>query len=317
MLRAREPKLLTAEQAEHMIDAPSFEDAAKTLTDLGYEDMSQMTAKEIERALTMRREAIFAEIERLCPDRGLADIFRLKYDYHNIKVIIKSEAAGTEAAGLMSASGRAEPSELKRLYSEEQYRYMPGKLGEAAEEAKGVLARTANPQLSDFLLDRAYFAELSGTAEDSGNEFLKGYVKILIDTANLKGIIRTLRMGKSRDFLEDVLVPGGKVHIREILSADSTEKILALYSRTGMEKICEAAEQAVSGGRLTEFEKACDNAVNSYIRLSRHVTYGSEPVAAYLASVENETTAVRMILTGKLAGIKSEILRERLRDLYA
>ena len=35
------------------------------------------------------------------------------------------------------------------------------------------------------------------------------------------------------------------------------------------------------------------------------------------AAVENEITAVRMILTGRLAGVKSEAIRERLRDLYA
>lgn len=317
MLRAREPKLLTAEQAEHMIDAPSLEDAVKILTDLGYEDMSHLMAKEIEHALTLRREAVFAEIDRLCPDKGLADIFRLKYDYHNIKVIIKSEASGTDADGLLSGSGRIEPQELKRLYHEEQYRYMPGKLGSAAEEAKSLLARTSNPQLSDFLLDRAYFAELSSAAETSGNAFLKGYAELLTDISNLKGIIRTLRMGKSPDFLEDVLVSGGKVSVREVLSAGSTEKILALFSRAGLEKLCAAGSDAAEGGRLTQFELVCDNAVNSYIKQARHVTYGSEPVAAYLAAVENETTAVRMILTGKLAGIKSEILKERLRDLYA
>ena len=317
MLRAREPKLLNNEKAERMLDAASYDDAAKLLTDCGYPDMSQMSASEVEECLAKRRSDIFDELGKMSPDSALVDIFKLKYDYHNAKTIIKAEAMGTDAKRLLSDSGRIPGLKLQEIYNEDKRILLPEKLANAMAEAKSVLARTSNPQLSDFLLDRAYFAELSGTAEDSGNEFLKGYAKILIDTANLKGIIRTLRMGKSRDFLEDVLVPGGKVHIREILSADSTEKILALYSRTGMEKICEAAEQAVSGGRLTEFEKACDNAVNSYIRLTRHVTYGSEPVAAYLASVENETTAVRMILTGKLAGIKSEILRERLRDLYA
>ena len=40
-------------------------------------------------------------------------------------------------------------------------------------------------------------------------------------------------------------------------------------------------------------------------------------MTAYLAAVENEITAVRMILTGRLAGVKSEAIRERLRDLYA
>ena len=37
----------------------------------------------------------------------------------------------------------------------------------------------------------------------------------------------------------------------------------------------------------------------------------------YLAGTENELTAVRMILTGRLAGVPSDTIRERLRDLYA
>ena len=38
---------------------------------------------------------------------------------------------------------------------------------------------------------------------------------------------------------------------------------------------------------------------------------------AYLAGTENELTAVRMILTGRLAGVPTDTIRERLRDLYA
>ena len=41
MLRAREPRLLNAERAGRMLDAASFEEAAKLLTDCGYPDLSQ------------------------------------------------------------------------------------------------------------------------------------------------------------------------------------------------------------------------------------------------------------------------------------
>jgi V/A-type H+-transporting ATPase subunit C len=39
-------------------------------------------------------------------------------------------------------------------------------------------------------------------------------------------------------------------------------------------------------------------------------------VLAYIAGQESELTAVRMILTGRLAGVPSDTIRERLRDLY-
>ena len=41
MLRAREAKMLTRDKAERMIDAPSFDEAAKMLTDCGYKDRSK------------------------------------------------------------------------------------------------------------------------------------------------------------------------------------------------------------------------------------------------------------------------------------
>ena len=37
---------------------------------------------------------------------------------------------------------------------------------------------------------------------------------------------------------------------------------------------------------------------------------------ALKAAVEGEITAIRMILTGRLAGVPSQTIRERLRDLY-
>ena len=51
MLRAREPKLLNAEKASRMLDASTFEEAAKLLTDCGYDDMSQLRSADIEEAL--------------------------------------------------------------------------------------------------------------------------------------------------------------------------------------------------------------------------------------------------------------------------
>ena len=44
MLRAREPRLLNDDRAQRMLEAPSFEEAAKLLTDCGYEVMYQMSA---------------------------------------------------------------------------------------------------------------------------------------------------------------------------------------------------------------------------------------------------------------------------------
>jgi V/A-type H+-transporting ATPase subunit C len=317
MLRAREPKLLNADKAARMLDASTYEEAAKLLTDCGYEDMSQMNTSEVEQVLSGHRKEIFEEIKRLSPDRMIPELFQMKYDYHNAKVILKAEAMESASDHLLSDAGRISPAELKSLYHEEKFSSMPGHLGKAMEEASSLLARTANPQQADFVLDKAYYAEFTEAAKQSGNAFLQGYGKLLIDCANLKSTVRTMRMGKDRDFLKDALIPGGSIGTDRILAASDKEALAALFSCSELEKAAALGAEAIDGGTLTDFERSCDNALNTYLGKAKLVSFGSEPVTAYLAAVENEITAVRMILTGRLAGIRSDVIRERLRDLYA
>lgn len=317
MLRSREPRLLSREKAERMLDAAAFEDAAKLLSDCGYEDMSQMDAKQVEESLAQHRSRIYEELGKFCPDSRLVDIFKLRYDYHNAKVILKAEAMGQDARRLLSDSGRIPGGKLLEIYNEDKGILLPEKLAAAIEEAKGVLARTGNPQLSDFVLDKAYFAELQGLAAALESSFVEGYVRLLIDSSNLKSLVRTLRMGKNQDFLSEVLVPGGNLGVERLAAAGDKDSLAALYVHTLLEKAGALGAECLSGGSMTAFELACDNAVTAYLRGAKLISYGCEPVIAYMAAVEGEITAIRMILTGRLAGIAPQVIRERLRDMYA
>ena len=317
MLRAREPKLLTNERAERMRDAPSAEEAAKLLTDCGYEDMSSMSAGEIETALAEHRAEVLAELEQLSPSKDIVDVFKMKYDYHNAKTLVKAEAMGTDPSRLLSASGRIAPEELTAAYNEGRWAELPDVMGDAMAEAKAVLARTSNPQLADIVLDQAYFTELKNAAQATESDFLIGYAELLTDCANLKSAVRTLRMGKNGDFLQSVLLSGGSVDEARIASAGDIDGVAALFSATVLDKAAALGVEAVSGGSVTAFELACDNAVTAYLTDAQLISYGCEPVIAYMAAVEGEITAARMILTGRLSGVSPEIIRERLRDLYA
>ena len=317
LLRAREPRMLSRDKAERMLDAPNFEDAAKMLTDSGYEDMSQMSVKQIETALSDRRAAVFHELETLIPNTAALDLFRLKYDYHNAKVLVKSEAMHRNDASLLSSSGRVAPETVQKRFQEDRLRDLPGELGSAAEEARNLLARSANPQLSDFLLDKAYFREMNALADELDSDFARGYVALLADSTNLRSAVRILRMGRHIAYLEEALVDGGSVSEERLTQGISGEGLASVFAGTALTKAAQLGTEAVSGGTLTAFELACDNAVADYLSNAKLCSFGEESVIAYLAGTENELTAVRMILTGRLAGVPSDTIRERLRDLYA
>ena len=317
MLRAREPQLLSGEKAQRMLDAPSFEEAAKLLVDCGYPDMAQSRADEIEALLAERRDAVFAEMDGIAPDEAIVRAFRVKYDYHNVKAIVKGEAMGSDPRRLLTASGRVPAEKLLAAYQENRYVELPNTLGKAMEEARTVLARTANPQMADLILDQACFGEMQDAAREAECSFLADYVRLLIDSTNLKSAVRTMRMHKDADFLQSVLLTGGTVSESRIAAAGDREALAGLFANGKLAKAAALGAEAAAGGRMTAFELACDNAVTDFLKDAKLVGFGPETLVAYLAAVEGEITAVRMILTGRLAGIAPETIRERLRDLYA
>jgi len=69
-------------------------------------------------------------------------------------------------------------------------------------------------------------------------------------------------------------------------------------------------------GSLTKLEKLSDNYIMNYVKKSRFVTFGVEPLIGYLVAKESEIRNVRIVMVGKINGISPEIIRERLRETY-
>lgn len=319
MLAARETRMLSAERMDRMIDAPTNDEAAKTLEECGYGDLSGLSAKEVNAALEARIAAVFTELENMVPERDLVQLFRLKYDYHNAKTLMKAQAAGVDGSALLSQRGNVPVAVMKNAFVNEDYSDVPPMLAEAMQEAAGILSRTANPQLADFAMDRAYFAQMLSLAEainDGG--FTVGYVRLQIDSANLRAAVRTHRMGKDNDFLKTALISGGMIGTDRVAAAsDSAETLAGLYNMTWLSQAAASGAAAMNGGSLTEFELLCDNALLDYVREAKRKSFGAAHVCAYLAAMESEITAARMILTGRLSGLEPGVIRERLRETYA
>ena len=234
MLAARETKMLSAERMERMIDAPTNDEAAKILEECGYGDLSGLSAKEAGAALEAHIAALFDEVEGMVPEAQLVQLFRLKYDYHNAKALIKARAMGVECDAILSQRGTVAPQKLLTAFLEEDYRDIPPILAQAMVSAAAILARTTNPQAADFELDRAYFAQMLALSDGlSDGGFARGYVQLQIDSANLRAAVRTRRMAKDADFLKTALIPGGTIGTDRVLAAfDSAEALTALYGNT-------------------------------------------------------------------------------------
>lgn len=317
-IKAMENTLLSRERMEQMLDARTDEEAVKLLQECGYPEFSADKPEEMDAALSAAREASFQDLGDSAPDPRYLDIFKLKYDYHNAKVLLKAQVTGAAPDHILMDMGRVPASDLKTAVESGELSGLPPLLASAIEEARSVLETTRDPQLGDIVLDGWCYRDMMAVADDTNSDFLRGYVRTVIDAGNLRTLVRSLRMGKSTDFLRGVIYPGGDIADDSVLAAAAggAGGIAEIYGPTALKTAAEAGAAALSGGPLTEFERLCDDAVADYLSGAQFIPFGEAPLVGYLAARETEYTNLRIILMGRKAGLRPEIIRSRLRKSY-
>ena len=317
-VKAMETGLLTREQMEQLLEARNNEEVSKLLQEWGYPGMDISRPESMDAAIFAVRESTLADLAEGTPDMRYIDLFKIKYDYHNAKTLLKAEMMDTNADRMLMDMGRVSAGELAAAISARKFDSLPGFLEEALEDAKEVLDTTRDPQLGDITLDRWCYRDMAALAEETGSAFLQGYVTAQIDAVNLRTLVRTLRMGKGPDFLQGALLDGGEVAGEAILKAAASQGggLRELYAPTRFAAAAESGAAALRGGALTEFEKLCDDAVEDYLAGAQMVPFGEAPLVGYLAARETEYTNLRILLMGRAAGIDPAVIRARLRNSY-
>jgi len=308
-----ETRLLTREQMEQLLDARTNEDAARILQEHGYPELNPANPEKMDAAMAVVRQATLDEMTVGLPEPRYLDLFKIKYDYHNVKALLKAQAMGVDADRMLMDMGRVPATELRGAVLDGEKAVLPPLLSQAIGEARGILDTTRDPQLSDIALDRRYYEDLCSAADALGSDFLRNYVRLQIDATNLRILVRTLRMGRDTDFLRGAFIPGGSLSPEKLLEAAEKGTLEALCRSLPLEAAAKAGVQALGGGSLTEFEKLCDDAADAYLAVSKYVPFGEEPLIRYLAARETEYLNLRIILTGRQAGIAPDVIRSRLR----
>ena len=316
-VRVMETRLVTRERMERMLDARTDEEAVKILTECGYEELPALTNAGLDDLLSKARAALYRELSTAAPDRRVVELFQMKYDYHNAKVLVKAAAIGAEPDRMLMEGGRWSPARLRDAFQRDSLGDFSEPFRQAVLRARETLNAGNDPQRADFVLDRAYFQEMADTAKAVGSPFLQGYVRLLIDAANLRSAVRAARIGKGPDFLRQVLLPGGNVDV-SVLSSGRGADLAAVFRAgpLGEAGAARAGLPSPRSGGLTAFERMCDDAVMHYLEGARLIPFGEQSVIGYLYARESEFTAIRTILSGRMAGLDSDTIRERLREAY-
>ena len=301
-LHAREAHLLTQALSERMLEAPTAEESCKLLIECGYPPIEHCTLGEVEHLLALSRAELYREVAVLAPDKRLVELFQLKYDYHNAKLALKAKLTGEDVSRLVIGCGRYDAAALLRGERGMLSSRMGRAMAQAEKEAEGGDVRAA-----ELTLDRACFEEMSALAKETESDFLIGYVALQIDAINLRTLVRAQRMGASDELLSAA----------NQLKTARGDRLAELTRGSALSSAGELAAATLGGsGSLTAFERACDDALVRYLQRARRTPFGPEVIVGYLSAKEAEFTAVRTILSGKIAGIAAEDIRARLRMSY-
>lgn len=318
-IRVLETKFLDRDRIERMISAISADEALRVLSETTYgSTAAQIKAEEYEIMLGVRLKEAYDLVRHISPTPEVADMLALKYDFHNLKVLLKDRYLNRQDDDMLMQGGIIAPEKLKAMVQEGSYDDMPDALKDGLVRAETAFDASRDPQDIDIALDRGYYEAVFTMAEKLSSHFLKDLFVRQIDMINIRTLMRVKRMGRDSRFLDKVLLTGGHLD-KAFFQGMLDQPLAALADRLRFTPYASVADGVVEferTGRLTVYEKLMDDSLLAYIRDHRSDPFGPAAVVGYLWAVENETRIIRIIMVGKINHMPPDVIRQRVREVY-
>jgi len=249
----------------------------------------------------------------IAPDPKLLDLLWIKYDFYNLRTIVKglrAEQTHDEILTNCFSTGTLSPSVLlKAVESGTLSTYMPS-LSEAHSQAVSV----ATAYEIDIVVEVQYFKALLELSKNSHNKFAMDYVEMHIDLFNIKTHLRSLHLKDLR--IREIFVEGGTLGKRSFTSEDTILETLLTYAGKS-EKWNEAITEYRDNGSFTLIDKAAEEHIGNFLKTeSQKDLFSVAPLFAYFFAQKNHIQIIRAIVRAKQAGIPEAELRFILRQLY-
>ena len=299
-VRSHEKDLIKKEQFRAMINSDNIDEVRNQVTPALEDDM-------------------FDEIKDMSKEYKGLDVLIYQNDYHNIKVLLKAEELGKDYSDILIDKGTVPADVMTEAVRNRSGIWISEYMHKAILEAAEVLGRTKDPQLVDFVCDKYCFMEINKIADESKNEFIKGYVRLSIDAINFKTYIRMKALGQNWTYFKDLFIPGGNVDdvvYSRIFDADAATFASNFNGSALYEAITTGRDNLEHTGDYALIEKLCDDAIVEYIKTAKGISFGIEVLFAYLVAKQMEIKNIRILMAGKIAGMDPGKIEERIRKTY-
>lgn len=316
-IRANEPGLLKTVDQEQLITAENAQAALRILSDKGWNDVDRY--ENVNNALRNQARKTWDLLLEIAPDPEELGFLAVKNDFHNMKAVlkemvsVKNSLPETNLADYFLVPATLDFELLQNALLHKNFQVLPPFAGNAAQKTYEVLVRTYDGQLADIMLDAMALGAMQQKAEATGNRFVQELTELICATTNLKIVMRAIRTGKDRAFLETALC--------ETKTLDKESMIRA--AGKGMREWTDWVSTTPYSDAVgilaisaTAFEKWCDDLVMQQLEGAKYQSFGIEPLVAYYFARDAEIKNVRIILSCKHNQLPVEMIRERVRKIY-
>lgn len=317
-VRVLENTLLTSDKLKRVLDAKSGKDALKALVEIGYGAGEQVTdVYDYEKLIQKDLETAYAFVHEVTPEAKVTDLFFYRYDYHNVKVLIKAEILKEEAEDMLIPYGTIEIDKLKRALKEDADKLdLPQEMVELIDTYKN--DATLEAAEIGYLADGALYKQIARELKKIKNQTVKQYFNAQVDYNNVLSLLRSRALGDA-SLINKAYLPLGIFTVNDLYNAFNytAEDILNLVRKkdadkgliTGMEYFCEK-------GSMSLIEKNKDNYFIAPFKAQGSEPLEIGPVLGYLLAKEQQANIIRLIMVAKINDLPTESVLERLRDLY-
>lgn len=312
-IKSRESKLLTLQGVQRLFDAQNVKDAMKVVIELGLangmttedEDFDTVFKNEEENLCTLLKEMNV---------KGALDVFLFENDYVNLKIASKAYATKSDDTHFLP-DGLYEAQKIVEALSAEE---IVGFDKHFLSAIKGVLeilnGENPNPRAIDNYLDKKMYEHIFSSVSKSGKE-AKAYYEKKVDFANIGAFARAQKLGLDEEFFRACFIEGGKIPLAKFIEQDTTLDTFALKMKdTEFEKI---ASDLAQSKNAVAFEVASENALLKEWKDADFDMFSIAPIAAYYLTKKTELKVVKLIVAGIKNHVDPQIIKERMRELYA
>lgn len=311
-VRAREKNLLGSSDIEQLLACKNTDALASLLNDKGYGD-----GDTVEEILNFHTAELWKYLKSTAPDFEIFSPFIIQNDVHNFKVILKGTMADRTYEHLLIEPCTIDTAIMKKAVEGRKMSLLPEWLAKPADKAYEALAHTGDARLSDAYVDKAVMQEMLRLCESFGSDFLAEYINNYIFYSNIKTAIRSARTGANKEYLKRALCRVAEFRKDAVINAamkgyDALLDELSKYSEYDCKSALEAYKKSPS-----DFERFVDDRLTRLAKEScKRASEGAEPLLGYYLGNEVEKKVIHIIASGIRTQSDTEIIRERLREIY-